>query len=245
MNAVEVRGLVKQYRDGTRALDGLELTVRQGEIFALLGPNGAGKSTLLRILTTCLRPTAGTARVMGWDVERRPDAVRGVIASAAQRPGLDAWLSLEENMRLQGRLYGLPPRTAQVRTERLIEAFGLQPCRDKPAAAYSGGMKRRLDLAMSLLPGPQVLFLDEPTAGMDLPSRRAMQRMVRQARDEWGTTVFLATHDLTEAEALSDTVCFVRAGRAIAQGAPALLRRAVGENGTLEDVFLRLAAQEG
>lgn len=245
MNAVEVKGLVKQYRNGVRALDGLDLTVRQGEIFALLGPNGAGKSTLLGILTACLRPTAGTAQVLGRDVARQPDAVRAVIASAAQRPGLDTCLSLEENLRFQGRLYGLPLREIEERAGRLLDGFGLRPYRGRPVASYSGGVKRRLDLAMSLLPGPQVLFLDEPTVGMDLPSRRAMQRMVRQTRDEWGTTVVFTTHDLAEAEALSDTVCFLRAGRAAAQGAPALLQQTAGGAGTLEELFLKLTAQEG
>lgn len=244
MNAIEVKGLVKQYRGGVRALDGLTLTVKQGEIFTLLGPNGAGKSTLLGVLTTCLRPTAGTAQVLGRDVVRQPDAVRRVIASAAQRPGLDSWLSLEENLRFQGRLYGLPPREIRARAERLVEGFGLGPYRAQPVASYSGGVRRRLDLAMSLLPGPRVLFLDEPTVGMDLPSRRAMQRMVRQARDEWGTTVFLTTHDQAEAEALSDTVCFIRAGRAVAQGAPAQLRQEAGTP-ALEELFLRLTEREG
>lgn len=244
MNAIEVKGLVKQYRGGVRALDGLTLTVKQGEIFTLLGPNGAGKSTLLGVLTTCLRPTAGTAQVLGRDVVRQPDAVRRVIASAAQRPGLDSWLSLEENLRFQGRLYGLPLREIRARAERLVEGFGLGPYRVQPVASYSGGVRRRLDLAMSLLPGPRVLFLDEPTVGMDLPSRRAMQRMVRQARDEWGTTVFLTTHDLAEAEALSDTVCFIRAGRAVAQGALAQLRQEAGTP-ALEELFLRLTEREG
>lgn len=193
-----------------RALDGLDLTVKQGEIFALLGPNGAGKSTLLGILTTCLRPTAGTAQMLGRDVVRQPNEVRRVIASAAQRPGLDSWLSLEENLYFQGWLYGLPPQKIRARTARLVEGFGLEPYRAQPVASYSGG--------------------------------------VRRARDEWGMTVFLTTHDLAEAEALSDTVCIIRAGRAVAQGAPAQLRQAAGLQGqapTLEELFLRLTAQEG
>lgn len=224
MQAISVDRLVKEYRNGVRALDELSFSVAPGEIFGLLGPNGAGKSTLIRILTTCARPSGGSARIGGKDVVKEAAWVRRHIACVAQQVSLDTHLSLAENFWLQSRLYRVEPALAKQRTAALIAAFDLGDYLNQPVVSYSGGVKRRLDIALQLLAAPEVLFLDEPTVGMDAAARQAMWRMLRTIRDEYRTTIVLTTHYLEEADQLSDTLCIMHKGRCIAQDSPAALR---------------------
>lgn len=220
MNAIRVQDLVKQYKNGVRALDGLSLNVKRGEIFTLLGQNGAGKSTLINILTTYLRPTDGKVELFGKNLLEEAEAVRACIACAAQNISIDEHLSLTENMMFQSRLYKVPKTEAEQRMIKLIQCFGLDQYSDYPVFSYSGGIKRRLDIALNMMSNPQILFLDEPTTGMDIQSRMAMWSMLRQIRDEFGTTVFMTTHYLEEADKLSDTICIMKDGREVTQGTP-------------------------
>ncbi len=225
MNAIYVENLTKQYRGGVRGLDGLSLTVEMGEIFSLLGQNGAGKSTLIHILTTYLKPTGGRAEVFGKDLYTRASEIRASIACVAQQTSIDAYLSLEENMMFQSRLYRIPREEAKARMNRLIGSFGLSRYLNRPVAACSGGVRRRLDIAMSMMSEPRILFLDEPTVGMDIQSRHAMWEMMGKIREDFGTTIFLTTHYLEEADRLSDTICIMRDGKDVIQGTPGGLRR--------------------
>ncbi len=230
MYAVQVENLVKQYKNGVQALSGLTLSVRQGELFSLLGQNGAGKSTLIRILTTYLKPTSGSVTMFGKDICREAAAVRREVACVSQQTSIDTYLSLEENMLFQSRLYRIPRSAARDRMETLIDAFGLAEYRSYPVSSYSGGIKRRLDIALNLMSNPKLLFLDEPTVGMDLQSRRLMWEMIRKIRSEFGTTVFLTTHYLEEADQLSDNICIMRDGREVVQGTPYELRAYTRQN---------------
>ncbi len=196
MSAINVKNLVKQYKNGVCALSGLNLAVKRGDIFTLLGPNGAGKSTLIRILTTYLRPTSGYVEIMGKDLQKSAEVIRPLIACAAQRISIDEHLSLTENMMFQSRLYKVPTAEAKQRMENLIERFGLERYSAYPVSSYSGGIKRRLDIALNMMSNPQILFLDEPTTGMDIQSRMAMWDMLKKIKHELGTTVFLTTHYL-------------------------------------------------
>lgn len=225
MEAIKVTQLVKQYKNGVRALDGLSLTVRQGEIFSLLGPNGAGKSSLIHILTTYLSPTSGTAAILGKDLCREPACIRTMIACVAQTVSIDTHLSLRENMWFQSRLYRVDTATVKKRINTLIDSFGLSAYMQYPVASYSGGVKRRLDIAMNMVSYPRILFLDEPTVGMDIGSRKAMWEIMRKIRDDFGTTIFLTTHYLEEADQLSDTICIMKEGREIVQGTPGNLKQ--------------------
>ncbi len=238
MDVIYVENLTKQYRGGVRALDGLSLTVREGEIFALLGQNGAGKSTLINILTTYLKPTEGRAQVLGRDIYTQSSAVRAVIACVAQRTSIDTYLSLEENMMFQSRLYKIPKEEAKARMARLIDGFCLAQYLKYPVATYSGGVRRRLDIALNMMSGPRILFLDEPTVGMDIQSRRAMWEMMKSIRQDYGTTIFLTTHYLEEADSLSDTICIMRDGRNVIQGSPGGLR------GYLRQAQLKITFQD-
>lgn len=224
MFAIDVQNLYKQYQNGVQALNGFSLSVENGEIFSLLGPNGAGKSTLMQILTTFLRPTSGTVQMLGKDVCRDADAIRPQIACVAQKTSIDTYLSLTENMMFQSRIYKIPKAQAKERMENLIDCFGLERYRKYPISSYSGGVKRRLDIALSMMSKPKILFLDEPTVGMDIQSRKAMWNMMEQIRREFGTTIFLTTHYLEEADALSDTICIMKDGKEIVQGTPGTLR---------------------
>ena len=230
MYAIEVQNLVKQYKNGVSALDGLNLTVKSGEIFTLLGENGAGKSTLISILTTYLCPTSGVAIVMGKELPKEAAAVRACISCAAQRISIDEHLSLTENMMFQSRLYKVPKEEAKRRMNNLIEQFGLKRYLDYPVASYSGGIKRRLDIALNMMSNPQILFLDEPTTGMDIQSRIAMWDMLKKIKNEFGTTIFLTTHYLEEADQLSDTICIMKDGRETRQGTPEELRNYLQQN---------------
>lgn len=225
MEAILVENLVKEYRNGVRALNGLSLSVREGDIFSLLGKNGAGKSTLINILTTFLRPTSGAAEMFGRDVVKNSASIRAEIACVSQKTSIDAYLSLTENMMFQSRLYKIPGNEAKKRMDQLIACFGLEDFLKRPVSSYSGGIKRRLDIALNMMSNPRILFLDEPTVGMDIQSRRAMWEMMKKIREEFHTTIFLTTHYLEEADSLSDSICIIKEGKEVMQGTPAALRR--------------------
>jgi ABC-2 type transport system ATP-binding protein len=226
--AVEVRGLVREFKGGIRAVDGLDLELEPGEIYGFLGPNGAGKTTSVRILTTLLRPTAGVARVAGHDVVAEADAVRRSIGVALQEAAIDPLMTGRELLRMQGALHGLRGAPARQRAAELLARVGLTQAGDRRVGGYSGGMRRRLDLALALVHRPQVLFLDEPTTGLDPTSRGALWREVRSLNDD-GTTVFLTTQYMEEAEQLADRVGIIAAGTLVAEGTPAALKARVGE----------------
>jgi ABC-2 type transport system ATP-binding protein len=245
-HAVEAEGLVKTYtgRGGTvEAVRGVDLQVARGEAFGFLGPNGAGKSTTVRMLTTLLTITAGTARVAGVDVAKRPDEARRKIGVALQEAGLDPRQSGRELLVLQARLFGMSPAQAAARAEELLRLVELQDAADRVVKGYSGGMQRRLDLATALVHEPEVLFLDEPTTGLDPASRLTIWDEVRAIRSR-GTTVFLTTQYLEEADALCDRLAIIDDGRIVRQGTPAELkaelraRRGLDHDPTLDDVFL-------
>ena len=242
--AVEAHGLAKRYRgkeSEVEAVRGIDLAVPAGTVFGFLGPNGAGKSTTVRMLTTLTGVTAGSARVAGLDVVEDPDGVRRRIGVALQEAGLDPRQTGRELLRLQCRLYGLGPREALARTEELLALVDLEDAADRVVRGYSGGMKRRLDLASAMVHRPDVLFLDEPTTGLDPASRITVWEEVRRINAQ-GTTVFLTTQYLEEADQLADEVSIIADGRIARQGAPALLkeelRRRRGGDVTLDDVFL-------
>ncbi|WP_027626371.1 ABC transporter ATP-binding protein [Clostridium lundense] len=230
MLAIETNKLVKEYRNGVRALDELTLKVKSGEIFSLLGPNGAGKSSLINILTTFYKPTSGNVTILGKDLCKEPAWVRTQIACVAQRVSIDEHLSLMENMIFQSRLYKVDSQVAKERINSLIDSFQLSRYLKYPTASYSGGVKRRLDIAMNMVSMPKILFLDEPTVGMDVDSRRAMWEMLLKIRDEYGTTIFLTTHYLEEADKLSDTICIMKEGKELAQGTLSSLRSYIRQN---------------
>ena len=224
MYAIEVSNAVKKYKNGVQALNQLSLSVEQGQIFSLLGQNGAGKSTLIRILTTYLRPTAGEITMLGKDVYTEEAAIRSEIACVSQHISIDTHLSLEENMMFQSRLYKIPKADAEKRMEKLIADFDLSKYRKYPVSSYSGGVKRRLDIALNMMSNPRILFLDEPTVGMDIQSRMAMWDMMRKIRDDFATTIFLTTHYLEEADQLSDAICIMKDGKEVIQGSPDALK---------------------
>ncbi|MFR1722796.1 ATP-binding cassette domain-containing protein [Emergencia timonensis] len=230
MEAIAVENLTKQYHNGVQALNGLSLTVGEGEIFSLLGQNGSGKSTLINILTTYLLPTSGKAVLFGKDVSTEASAIRPQIACVAQRTSIDPYLSLQENMLFQSRLHKIPKAEAEARMKILIAAFGLERYLNYPVNSYSGGVRRRLDIALNMMSNPKILFLDEPTVGMDLQSRQAMHTMMKKIRRDFGTTIFLTTHYLEEADSLSDRICIIRGGKEAAQGSPKDLRRYLKQN---------------
>jgi ABC-2 type transport system ATP-binding protein len=227
-NGIEVDGLVREFKDGPRAVDGIRLEVKPGEIYGFLGPNGAGKSTTVHMLTTLLPPTSGTARVAGHDIIDEGPAVREEIGVALQDAALDVLLTGREHMRLQGGLHGLPADETRRRGEALLRRVGLAEAADRRVGGYSGGMKRRLDLALALVHEPSILFLDEPTTGLDVQSRAALwDEVARLARAE-GVTVFLTTQYLEEADALADRVGIIHRGRLVAEGTPAELKAQIG-----------------
>ena len=218
MYAMEIKNLNKHYKNGVKALNNLNLNVKRGEIFSLLGPNGAGKSSLINILTTFYNATSGTINVLGKNLSENPNWVRSQIACVSQQISIDEHLSLMENMIFQSRLYKVNNKEAEQRIKTLIDIFDLSSYLKYPTSSYSGGVKRRLDIAMNLVSSPQILFLDEPTVGMDVESRTAMWKMLLKIRDELGTTIFLTTHYLEEADFLSDTICIMKKGKILAQG---------------------------
>ena len=224
--AIEATRLVKTF-GATRAVDGLDLAVPRGGVFGLLGPNGAGKTTTIRIFATLTRPDAGQARVLGQDVRADPHAVRSSIGLTGQFATIDASLTGMENLLLQGRLLGLPRRAARQRAREMLDAFGLADAAGRAVKTYSGGMQRRLDIAASILVAPALLFLDEPTTGLDPRSRRQVWEMVRWLVRE-GTTVLLTTQYLDEADQLSDRIAVIDHGTIIASGTPGELKGSAG-----------------
>ncbi|MYS24868.1 oleandomycin transport system ATP-binding protein [Streptomyces sp. DvalAA-14] len=224
--AVEVRGLVKHY-GATKALDGVDLDVTQGTVLGVLGPNGAGKTTLVRVLSTLIRPDAGTARVAGYDVLKQPRQLRRVIGLTGQYASVDEKLSGRENLYMIGRLLDLPRAAARARADELLERFSLTEAAKRPAMQYSGGMRRRLDLAASMIGQPTVLYLDEPTTGLDPRTRNEVWTEVRRMVDD-GATVLLTTQYMEEAEQLADELTVIDRGRVIANGRVAELKAKVG-----------------
>jgi len=239
--AIEASGLAKSYRD-VRVLCGLDLRVPRGSVFALLGPNGAGKTTAVRILSTLTRADAGQARVAGFDVRRDRAQVRRRISLTGQFAALDEAQTGEENLRMMGRLARLSRAAARRRAAELIEQFELTAAARRRVGTYSGGMRRRLDIAAGLVGQPSAIFLDEPSTGLDPQSRRTMWRVVADLAAS-GVTVFLTTQYLEEAERLAETIAVLDAGRLIAEGTAAELKQRTGD-ATLDDVFLTLTHHE-
>jgi ABC-2 type transport system ATP-binding protein len=227
MAAIDVSGLERKYRSGLMAVDGIDLQVQPGEVYGFLGPNGAGKTTTVRMLVTLLRPTGGRATVAGFDVASEPQKVRRKIGVALQEAALDLLMTGRELMELQATLHGIPAKEVHARAEDLIGRVGLSDAQDRRVGTYSGGMKRRLDLAMALIHAPEVLFLDEPTTGLDPTSRATLWDEVRRLKND-GTTVFLTTQYLEEADQLADRVGIISAGTIVAEGTPAALKAEVG-----------------
>ena len=222
-NSIEAHGLVKTYPGDVRALDGLDLEVETGTVFGLLGPNGAGKSTTVRIITPLSRPDAGSARVAGLDVLADPERVRHAIGVVGQKHGVDPDASGRENLVIQGEFYGITGAALRRRVAESLERFGLADAAGRRVKTYSGGMKRRLDVAMGLVHQPAVLFLDEPTTGLDPESRAVMWKEVRRLSQE-GLTLLLTTHYLEEADQLAQRLAIVDGGRIVAEGTPEELK---------------------
>lgn len=241
MNApvIEVNGLGKTY--GTvSAIRNLSFSVFAGEIFGLLGPNGAGKSTTLRILITILRPTSGTVKILGHDVVREADTVRSLIGYVPQERAIDRFLTGREHLELLGHLYHLPPAIAQPRIRELLKLVDLEEHADRPAKTYSGGMKRKLDIACGLLPNPQILFLDEPTLGLDVQSRLRIWDYVRRLKER-GMTIVMTTNYLDEADELCDRLAIIDRGQIRVSGAPKELKAGLGGDSlilTIEEAWI-------
>ena len=237
--AVEAEGLEREFKGGIRAVDGVDLAVERGEIYGFLGPNGAGKSTTVRMLTTLLRPTGGRARVAGHDLLDDPGGVRRSIGVALQDAAIDPYMTGRELLHLQAVLHGFDRGTGRTRAGELLERVDLVAAGDRRVGTYSGGMRRRLDLALALVHAPEVLFLDEPTTGLDPTSRMTLWEEVRRLNSESGTTVFLTTQYLEEADQLAGRVGIIDGGRIVAEGTPRALKAEVG------DPTLEIALGEG
>jgi ABC-2 type transport system ATP-binding protein len=223
-SAIEVRDLVKTYGGKVRALDGLSFTVEAGVVFALLGPNGAGKSTTIKILNTLSSPDSGSARVAGFDVLKEPERVRRAIGCVAQKSGVDREATGRENLTLQGRIYGLRGQDLKNRVDELLKRFRLTEAADSVARTYSGGMQRKLDIAMGLIHRPRALFLDEPTTGLDPEARAGLWDDISRLANEDGITVLLTTHYLEEADQLARRLAIVDRGKLVVEGTPDQLK---------------------
>jgi ABC-2 type transport system ATP-binding protein len=234
-NSIEARALVREFRKGPRAVDGIDLRVDPGEIYGFLGPNGAGKSTTVHMLTTLLPPTAGTATVAGYDVVKEGPNVRKAIGAALQEAALDPFLTGREHLRLQTAMHGITGPERQKRTDELLARVGLTEAADRKVKGYSGGMKRRLDLALALVHRPRILFLDEPTTGLDIQSRTALWAEVGHLAKDEGVTVFLTTQYLEEADVLADRVGIIDHGKIVAEGTPESLKAEIARS-TVEAV---------
>jgi ABC-2 type transport system ATP-binding protein len=226
-HGIEARGLVRTFKD-VKAVQGIDLRVEPGEIYGFLGPNGAGKSTMIHMLTTLLPPSAGTASVAGHDIVREGPKVRAAIGAALQEAALDPYLTGREHLRLQSGLHGLRKSEREQRSGELLTRVGLTRAADRKVQTYSGGMKRRLDLALALVHRPRILFLDEPTTGLDPQSRSALWTEVGRLAKEEGVTVFLTTQYLEEADVLADRVGIIDHGRLVAEGTPQTLKAEIG-----------------
>src|SRR6266516_377535 len=227
-NSIEAEGLVREVKKGPRAVDGIDLRVEPGEIYGFLGPNGAGKSTTVLMLTTLLPPTEGVARVAGFDVVKEGPQVRKAIGAALQEAALDPFLTGREHLRLQTTMHGITGEERRERIDELLTRVGLTEAADRKVNGYSGGMKRRLDLALALVHRPRILFLDEPTTGLDPQSRSALWVEVGRLAKEEGVTVFLTTQYLEEADVLADRVGIIDRGRIVAEGTPEALKAEIG-----------------
>jgi ABC-2 type transport system ATP-binding protein len=234
-NSIEARGLVREFKKGPRAVDGIDLHVDPGEIYGFLGPNGAGKSTTVHMLTTLLPPTAGTATVGGYDVVKEGPQVRKTIGAALQEAALDPYLTGREHLRLQTAMHGITGEERKRRSNELLARVGLTEAADRKIRGYSGGMKRRLDLALALVHRPRILFLDEPTTGLDIQSRTALWDEVGRLAKHEGVTVFLTTQYLEEADVLADRVGIIDHGHIVAEGTPDQLKAEISSN-TIEAV---------
>ena len=226
--AIETTDLVREFKKGPRAVDGVDIEVAPGEVFGFLGPNGAGKSTTVHMLTTLLPPTSGSARVAGHDVVEEGTQVRAAIGAALQEAALDPFLTGSEHMKLQTALHGLPRAERAARGDALLARVGLTDAADRRVGGYSGGMKRRLDLALALVHAPRILFLDEPTTGLDPQSRSALWAEVQRLASDDGVTVFLTTQYLEEADQLADRIAIIDQGKIVAQGTPDALKAEIG-----------------
>ena len=254
-NSIEAHALVREFKKGPRAVDGIDLRVDPGEIYGFLGPNGAGKSTTVHMLTTLLPPTAGTATVAGYDVVKDGPKVRKAIGAALQEAALDPFLTGREHLRLQTTMHGITGEERRERTNELLTRVGLTEAADRKVKGYSGGMKRRLDLALALVHRPRILFLDEPTTGLDVQSRTALWVEVGRLAKEEGVTVFLTTQYLEEADVLADRVGIIDHGRIVAEGTPEKLKADIAcstveavpvnpdQRGTLVSVLERFGEQ--
>lgn len=225
---IQVQGLKKQYPNGVEAVAGIDLSVSAGQIFGFLGPNGAGKSTTVKILTTLALPSGGEARVGGFDVVHQAGQVRRIAGVALQEIGLDPLMKSMEMLILQGELFGYGRQRARQRAAELVKLVDLQDAVDRRIGTYSGGMRRRLDLALALVHEPEILFLDEPTTGLDVTSRRDVWQEVRRLNQDLGVTIFLTTQYLEEADELADTVAIINQGRIVVEGSPAKLKAGLG-----------------
>jgi ABC-2 type transport system ATP-binding protein len=225
---ITVKDLVEVYSDGTKAVDNISFNVKEGEFFGFLGPNGAGKSTTIKILTTLLRKTSGTATVAGFDLDKEPKKIRNVIGVQSQETSVDGDLTGEENVVLQAHFQQLPTDQIKDRVKELLKLVELEDAADKRARNYSGGMKKRLDLATALIHKPKILFLDEPTTGLDPQSRAAIWAYLERLNKEDGTTIFLTTQYLEEADKLCKRLSIIDFGKIVASGSPMELKREVG-----------------
>ncbi|MCA0989335.1 ATP-binding cassette domain-containing protein [Guptibacillus algicola] len=226
--SIKVKNLTKTYKGDVKAVQGVSFEVEEGEFFAFLGPNGAGKSTTVQILTTLVKPTEGEIFVGGINVKDNPEGVRRNIGVALQETGIDSVLTGRELIEMQARLFGFSKKEAKTRAVELLELVDLTGDADRPSGKYSGGMRRRLDLAMTLVHNPKVLFLDEPTTGLDPMNRKAIWKEIKRLNREEGTTIFLTTQYLEEADQLADRISIINQGRIVAEGSAEELKRTLG-----------------
>ena len=237
VSAIETTGLTRRF-GALIAVDALNVTIPAGAIFGLLGTNGAGKTTVIKMLTTLLAPTSGTARVAGFDVAHEAGEVRRHIGYVSQMLSADGELTGYENLLISAKLYGLTRSERRERIDEALRFMEIEGAADRLVSRYSGGMIRRLEIAQSMLHRPQVLFLDEPTVGLDPLARHAVWERIRLLRQQFGTTILMTTHDMEEADQLCDSVALMTLGRLVALGAPADLKLALGSEATLDDVFI-------
>ena len=244
MPILELNGLTRRYGDLT-AVNGVNLSIQRGEIFGLLGPNGAGKTTVIKMLTTLLPPSAGTALVAGFDIRKHSARVRGEIAYVPQLVSADAGLTASENLRLFAKLYGVPRREIATRVQDALKFVGLEESADRVVRGYSGGMVRRLEIALALIHRPRVLFLDEPTVGLDPLARQTVWTQIRQLVQTFGMTILLTTHFMEEADSLCDRVAIMYRGEVTATGTPQELKDTLDRpDATLDDVFAHYSGEQ-